>query len=174
MELIINVLLYLVPTFGIGVILRQDGQLKLIMAVISLAASLIGEVTFLASSGVYGPIASVDFWKTVGTFYLMAVFPLGLWAAMFAGAGLETAQTKLTQIKNRRVLLSFLGSVVGVLIGGVFMFIYSQLIFLMESATVPPDALPYTLSGLVAGGFSGFYCGLVMTRGQTRGQTRLC
>jgi len=174
-DILFGFILYLTPVVAIPLILRRSNNLKRIALVVFFSAPLIGEITYLILSRQH-PITvltGIDFWKTVVSYYPMALFPLGLWGVLLALSAITVLQAKARRQTHGATFLLIGGSIIGGTVGLIFMSLYSGTATLVHGDS-GVDYMPYILSGVVAGVFSGFACGdfVLLTQPGAKSQTQ--
>jgi len=174
-DILFGFILYVTPLVAIPLILRRSNNLKPIALTIFFSTPLIGEITYLILSRQHAStiLTGIDFWKTVMSYYPMALFPLGLWGVLLAVGAITVLQAKARRQTFGATFLLVGGTLIGGMVGLIFMSLYSWATTLVHGDP-SVNYMPYILSGVTAGVFSGFACGsfVLLTQTAAKGHSR--
>lgn len=162
LEIVFGFLLYFVPLVGIPLSLKKRSHLRLFAFLVLFVAPLIGEVAYVIFSQRQPLLVlfTSAFWINVLLNYPLAIFPLGLWAVLIALIFIIKFQRVVSYDSYPRILRVAFGSVIGGIIGTLFMWIYTVLATLVYGiGTNDYSVSHYILSGLLAGIVCGFIGG---------------
>ncbi len=171
MEIVFNLVAYGVPIVALPLVLRRNSSVRRIVLLVFLAAPLIGELTYLLSlrDQAIGALLTLRFWKTLVAFYPMALFPLGVWGALFGAVGTLLLGASASRFGLRLPGMLITGGVVGAMVGFVFSVLFVWTAVLSGASSQPTEGfLPYALAGAAAGAICGLSSALFLGTGSHR------
>lgn len=149
LELIFPLALYIFPLLLVIPLVRWNRFVRISLILGFFVSSMIGEIVYVL---VLFPGGN---WTLMLTYYPFALFPLGLWAAVFCAAWAIVVHSRALRGTDLRVLVC-LGIILGSAVGGGFLvFVWWTAVLTGAGADYGEGILPYVIAGAVSGGFSG-------------------